>query len=216
MRTKSVTATARARLEKSHTTEMVLFEEGTSFPASFSPTTKAEAGLAASPAGAKGRRVCSRCRCKAAARRARGNPGPEAGNPQKRKTQRLLVHSHPHSAKGYSEDGNRGCRQGGALSQGQTSLTKVVGLEVAPQPQRNPHEVSLFCSPAKVPELTLPIAGERQMEKHHRNREIFSCVGFGWSRGEKPKIFVRTMLFVISFCLFIQMMIQSPHWKDSC
>jgi len=76
-------------------------------------------------------------------------------------------------------------------------------------------------SPAKVPALTLPITGERQTEKHHRNREIFSFVGFGWSHSERQtfipsKIFVRTILFVTSFYLFIQMKIQSPHWKDSC
>lgn len=69
--------------------------------------------------------------------------------------------------------------------------------------------------------LTLPITGERQMEQHHRNREIFSFVGFGSSHSERQtfilsKMFVRTVLFVISFYLFIQTKIQSPHWKDSC
>jgi len=72
-----------------------------------------------------------------------------------------------------------------------------------------------------VAALTLPITGERQMEQHHRNREIFSFVGFGSSHSERQtfilsKMFVRTVLFVISFHLFIQTKIQSPHWKDSC
>ena len=96
--------------------------------------------------------------------------------------------------------------------------------KVTYHPQRNPTQGFLagqLYSRAKVPALTLPITGERQMEKHHRNREIFSFVGFGWSHSERQtfilsKIFVRTMLFVISFYLFIQTKIQSPHWKDSC
>lgn len=72
---------------------------------------------------------------------------------------------------------------------------------------------------AEVPALT-GVTGERQMEQHHRNGDIFSFVGFGSSRSERQtfvlsKIFVRPVLFVISFYLFIQTKIQSPHWKDS-
>lgn len=142
---------------------------------------KAKAGLAASLAGGKGRRsplllgARSRCRCTAAARR--GNLGPGAGNPQKGTIQHLFVQSHSNPAKGYSEDGNWSCRQGGASSQGQTSLAKVGGLEVAPHPQRNPHEVSWLCSLAKVPELTLPIAGKGRWKSITETGKYFPVWG---------------------------------------
>lgn len=44
LQTKSVTATSRAGLGKSHTTKMFLFEEGTSFPPSLSPGWEASGG----------------------------------------------------------------------------------------------------------------------------------------------------------------------------
>lgn len=121
--------------------------------------------------------------------------------------------------------GTQACRQGGVLLIPNQNAARRGGRPRRFRtPPRDPTHVfragSLY-SRAKVTALTLPITGERQMEKHHRNREIFSFVGFGWSHSERQtfilaKIFVRTMLLVISFYLFIQMKIQSPHWKDSC
>lgn len=96
----------------------------------------------------------------------------------------------------------------------------MVGQGGSLPPQRNPTQGFLagqLYSRAKVPALTLPITGERHMEKHHRNRDFFfSFVGFGSSRSERqifilPKIFVRTMLFNFSFYLFNQTKIQSPQ-----
>lgn len=119
-------------------------------------------------------------------------PQPRAGNPQGRTIQHLFVQSHPNSAKGYSEDGNWGCRQGGSLSQGQTSLTKVLGVEVNPHPQRNPHEVSLLCFPAKVPELTLPSRRGKADEKAAQKQGNFFLCGVWMESWQKA--FIRYLL----------------------
>lgn len=105
--------------------------------------------------------------------------------------------------------------------QASASLPTAAGCLPPPERSHAAFLAGQLRSPAKVPALTLPIAGERPMEKHHRNREIFSCVRFGWSHRERQtlrlsELFVRAVLFVISFYLFIQTKIQSPHWKDSC
>lgn len=100
LQNKSVTTTGRARLEKSWTTEMFVFEEGADLPTSFSPTLKTKAVLAASLPRKKGKEkrerklsqenkivllltVCSRCRCKAAASREMWKPLSRGRKPQK-------------------------------------------------------------------------------------------------------------------------------------
>lgn len=124
---------SRARVEKSHSTEMFLFEERNKLFNSFSPTLPALPGPLSSWERAAG--VAARQQHEGT----RGNLSPEAGNPQERTIQGLFVQSRSKSAKGYSEDGNWGCRQGGGLlSQGQTSLTEVVSLEDTPHPREIP------------------------------------------------------------------------------
>jgi len=122
LQNKSVTATGPARLEKSRTTEMLLFEEGAHFPTSFSPTLKAKAGLPREKGRhSRGREALSSWQCAAdvAARqqqaRRRGNLNAAARHPQERPIQHLFLQSHSHSANGYWAEGNSVCRQGGSL-----------------------------------------------------------------------------------------------------
>lgn len=69
----------------------------------------------------------------------RGNLSPEAANPQERTIQRLFVQSLSNPAKGYSEDGSWGCRQGGGLGT-RTNLARkgdqLGGL--SPPPEKSP------------------------------------------------------------------------------
>lgn len=88
----------------------------------------------------------SRCRCKAAAE-TRGNLSPGLGT--RGEEQYHVIYPEPLK---FCTGVFRGRDKGGPCHKD----TKLVGLEVAAHPQRNPPEVSLLCSPAEVPELTPP------------------------------------------------------------
>lgn len=112
LQTKSVTATSRARLEKSHTTEMFLFEEGTSFPVLSSPTLKAKSWpcWGPSPPGMR-----SRCRCKAAAMQAHVETSAQGCKPAGKNNTTLIYTEPPEFCKGLFQGWELGLQTRGVL-----------------------------------------------------------------------------------------------------